>query len=111
MVMTDKRSIAAAAVTTNILTDKISERLLENSVIRVYATASVDLVTMQLVVGDGVAVDDQEISDRNASIERDKDLMDEEVGETGDKIILRYRNGNAAAAVVRTRVEIEPLGA
>ena len=111
MVMTDKRSIAAGAVTTNILSDKISERLLENSVIRVYATSSVDLVTMQLVVGDGVAVDDQEISDANRAIERDKDLMDEEVGETGDKVILRYRNANAGAAVVRTRVEIEPLGA
>ena len=111
MVMTDKRSIAAGATTLNILADKISERLLENSVIRVYATASVDLVGMTLIVGDGNAVDDQEISDANRSIERDKDLMDEEVGETGDKVILRYRNGNAAAAVVRTRVEIEPLGA
>lgn len=110
MVMTDKRSIAAGVTTTNILTDKIAERLLENSVIRIYATSSVDLVNMQFLVGDGAAVDSQEISDRNAPIERDKDLMDEEVGETGDKLILRYTNGNAGAAVVRTRVEIEPLG-
>jgi len=111
MVMTDKRTVAAGITTINILTDKIFERLLENSVIRVYATSSVDAVTMQLVVGDGIAVDSQEISDANRPIERDADLMDEEVGETGDKLILRYTNGNAGAAVVRTRVEIEPLGA
>ena len=109
MVMTDKRSIAAGAVTTNILSDKISERLLEPSIIRLYVTSSVDLVTAQLVVGDGVAVDDQEVSDRNASIEKDKDLLSEEVGDTGDKLILRYRNGNAGAAVVRTMVVIEPI--
>ena len=109
MVMTDKRTIAAGARTTNILADKIVERLLEPSIIRVYATSSVDLVEMQLVIGDGVAVDGQEISDRNASIERDKDLIAEEVGDTGDKILLRYDNGNAAAAVVRTMVSLEPM--
>ena len=111
MVMTDKRSILTGVTTTNILSDKIAERLLENSVIRVYATSDKDLVNMQFLVGDGAAVDGQEISDRGAAIERDKDLMDEEVGETGDKLILRYTNGNAGTAIVRTRVEIEPLGA
>ena len=109
MVMTDKRSIAAGAVTTNVLADKISERLLEPSIIRLYVTSSVDLVSAQLVVGDGVAVDDQEVSDRNAAIERDKDLLSEEVGDTGDKLILRYRNGNAGAAIVRTMLSIEPV--
>ena len=110
MVMTDKRSIAAGAVTTNVLADKISERLLEPSIVRLYVTSSVDEVTAQLVIGDGVAVDDQEVSDRNASIEKDKDLLAEEVGDVGDKLILRYRNGNAGAAVVRTMVTIEPVG-
>lgn len=110
MVMTDKRSIAAGATTLNILADKLVERLLEPSIIRVYATSSVDLVNMQLVIGDGVAVDGQEISDRNASIEKDKDLIVEEVGDTGDKILLRYTNGNAGAAVVRTMVGLEPIG-
>ena len=94
----------------SLLTDKINERLLEPSIIRLYVTSSVDLVTAQLVVGDGVAVDSQEVSDRNAPIEKDKDLLDEAVGDTGDKVTLRYTNGNAGAAVVRTLVSIEPIG-
>ena len=110
MTMTDKRSIAAGVTTLNILSDKLVERLLEPSIIRVYVTSSVDLVQMNLVIGDGVAVDGQEVSDRNAPIEKDKDLIVEEVGDTGDKILLRYTNGNAGAAVVRTMVSLEPIG-
>lgn len=110
MTMTDKRTIAPGVTTLNVLADKLVERLLEPSIIRVYAVSSVDLVQMNLVIGDGVAVDGQEISDRNASIEKDKDLLVEEVGDTGDKILLRYTNGNAGNAVVRTMVSLEPIG-
>jgi len=110
MVMTDKRSIAAGVTTTNILNDKLAERLLEDSIIRLYVTSSVDLVKARLLIGDAAAVDDEEVSDRNAPIERDKDLMSEELGLAGDKVILRYTNGNAGAAVVRTVVSLEPVG-
>ena len=110
MVMTDKRTIAIGATTTNVLSDKIAERLLEDSIIRLYVNSDKDLVTARLIIGDSAAVDDEEISDRGAAIERDKDLMSEELGLAGDKVILRYTNGNAAAAVVRTVVALEPVG-
>ena len=110
MVMTDKRTIAIGASTTNVLADKIAERLLEDSIIRLYVNSEVDLVTARLIIGDSAAVDDEEVSDRGAAIERDKDLLSEELGLAGDKVILRYTNGNAAAAVVRTMVALEPVG-
>lgn len=110
MVMTDKRSIPAGTTTTNVLSDKLAERLLEDSIIRLYVNADVDLVDARLIIGDAAAVDDEEVSDRGAAIERDKDLMSEELGLAGDKIILRYTNGNAGAAVVRTMVSLEPVG-
>ena len=110
MVMSDKRTIAAGVLTTNVLADKIAERLLEDSIIRLYVNADVDSVEVQLLIGDSAAVDGQEVSDRGAAIETDKDLMSEELGLAGDKIILRYRNGNAGAAVVRTMVKLEPVG-
>lgn len=110
MVMSDKRAIAIGATTANILSDKIAERLLEDSIIRLYVNSDVDLVTARMIIGDSAAVDDEEISDRGAAVERDKDLMSEELGLAGDKIILRYRNANAAIATVRTLVTLEPVG-
>ena len=109
MVMTDKRTITAGASTTNVLADKIAERLLEDSIIRLYVNSDKDLVTARLIIGDSAAVDDEEVSDRGAAIERDKDLMSEELGLAGDKVILRYSNGNAANAVLRTMVSLEPV--
>ena len=110
MVMTDKRTLAAGGSTTNVLQDKIAERLLEDSIIRLYVNSDKDLVTARLIIGDSAAVDDEEVSDRGAAIERDKDLLSEELGLAGDKVILRYTNANAAAAVIRTMVALEPVG-
>ncbi len=111
MTQTDKRSIAAAAVVSNILDGKLGEILQEDSLVQIATTGSVDLCTARVIIGTQVEVDSQEIDDANTSpLFPDHELV-EFRALAGERLIIGFTNGNAAACVVRTKVKITPLAA
>jgi hypothetical protein len=109
-VMTDRRSVAANTTVDNVLTGKIDEFLREPSIVRLYAAAEAVGVNVSVIVGNEVALDDQEITSRAAgvSIVVPDDFIAEAAGLAGDRMILRLRNTTGAAIIVRTRIETLP---
>lgn len=108
MVMTDVTSVAANAVSANVLAGKIAEFLAETSILRLFVAAAAVGMFCTFMVGDSVLVDDQEVSGINRFPIKPDDLIDEGAGFGADRLLLRFRNSTGAAIVVKTRLEIEP---
>jgi len=111
MTQTDKRTVAIGATVNNILDGKLGEILQDDSLVQIAITSSVDLVTGRILIGTQVEVDSQEVDDANVTpLFPDHELV-EFKALAGDRLIVGFTNGNAAAAVVRTKVKITPLAA
>tara|TARA_Y100000310_G_C20496298_1_gene721701 strand:- start:287 stop:616 length:330 start_codon:yes stop_codon:yes gene_type:complete len=109
MVMTDSTSVAATSTSANVLAGKMNEFLSENSVIRIYVTGGGTDIYASLLIGAEALIDDQLVSPLTTFPVKPDDLLTEGAGFAGDRLTLRYRNANAAARVVQTRIEVEPL--
>ena len=109
MVMTDSTAVAATSTSANVLAGKMNEFLSENSVIRIYVTGGGSDVYASLLVGAEALIDDQLVSPLTTFPKKPDDLLTEGAGFAGDRLTLRYRNANASARTVQTRIEVEPL--
>ncbi len=107
--LSDKQSVGIAATVDNILTGKFAEFLQEDSKISVAITSSVDQLFASVIVGNELLIDGQEVSDTNASPRNPEDVLVQGFGAKGDRVIVKLRNGNAAANVTRSAVFVEPV--
>ncbi len=108
MIMTDRQSVAANATVANAVSGKTFEFVLENSILRLYATASAVGLNMTLIVGEEVVVDDQEVNAQNRLPIVPDDFFAEAGAFAGDRVVLKYRNTTAGAITAFSRVESEP---
>ena len=111
MTVTDKQSIATTVTVSNIMDGKLGEILQQDSLVQIAITSSVDLMTARVIIGTQIEVDSQEVDDANTT----PLFPDHEIVEfralAGERLIIGFTNGNAAANVVRTKVKITPLAA
>lgn len=107
--LSDRRSLAANAVVDNVLDGKFGRVLQENSKVTVAITASVDSGFATVLVGNEVLIDGQEIPDTAAAPRNPEDILAQTVAAVGDEVIVKLRNANAAANVIRTSVFIDPI--
>lgn len=112
--MTDRRSVAPNTTVANILSGKTNEFLSEDSVVRVGSVAATggNGVFLSLLIGDVVVVNDQEIGVTAVAdnFPRDpEDIIIDDVGAAGDRLVLSLRNSTAGAIVVHTVVKTTPV--
>lgn len=107
--LSDRQSVATTVVIDNILEGKFGRVLQENSKVTIAMTGSVDSGFATVLVGNEVLIDGQEIPDTAASPRNPEDILAQTVGAVGDEVIIRFRNANAGANVVRSSVFIEPI--
>lgn len=108
-VMSDRQSVAANAVVTNVLTGKLHEFVERPSAVRLYATGSAVGLNATLVVGGRTVCQDQEVSAANRFPILPDDFVAEAGGAAGQRILVSYRNTTAGAITAFTRVEIVPV--
>ena len=109
MVITGETSIAANSTSANLLAGNINEFLGRSAVISLFCTGAAVGLRAQLLVGQDVTVDDQEISDANRFPITPDDFLDRGAGLPGDRLTLRFRNTTGAAVIARWRVAIESV--
>lgn len=107
--LSDRQSVATTVVVDNVLEGKYNRVLQEPSKVTVAMTASVDSGFATVVVGRELLVDGQEIADTAAAPRNPDDIIAQTVGNAGEEIIIKIRNANAGANVIRTHVYIEPI--
>lgn len=107
--LSDNQSVGAALVIDNILDGKFGRVLQENSKVTIAMTTSLPTGFATCLVGNEVLVDGQELPDTAAFPRNPEDIIAQTVGAVGDEVIIRIRNGNAAASIFRSSVFIEPI--
>lgn len=106
--MTDVRSVAANATVENILSGKLHEFLSSPSRIRVASVASAAGLRISILLGNYVAVQDQELSDANVFPRFPDDIVAEAAGFRSDRLVIQLRNTTAGAITARSVVDIFP---
>ncbi len=107
--LSDNQSVATTAVVNNVLEGKFNRVLQEASKVSVAMTGSVVSGFATVVVGRELLVDGQEIPDTANSPRNPEDIIAQTVGRAGEEVIIKIRNANAGANVIRTHVYIEPI--
>lgn len=108
-IMTDRQSVAANTTIANCLSGKSAEFLQEDSIVRLYATASAVGMNYTLLVGSEVGVEDQEVSAAGVMPLVPDHLLAEVGGFAGDRVVVKLHNTTGGAITAYTRVEIEPV--
>jgi len=107
--MTDRRSIAANLTVKGIFQGQVHEYVQQNSLIRVYATASAVALNLSVSNGTDIIVNDQEVNAQNRLPIRPDDLFTEFGALAGDRIVIDVRNTTGAAINSFLVVDIIPL--
>lgn len=107
-IMTDRQSVAANATVSTVCAGKMAEFIKEPSVVRLYGTASAVGLNMTLIVGEEVAIEDQEVNAQNRMPIVPDDFIAEAGGFTGERIVVKYRNTTGGAITAFSRVEVDP---
>lgn len=108
-VMTDRQSVGANAVVTNVLSGKLHEFLATASVVRLFATGSAVGLNVSFLVGSESYVQDQEVNSQNRLPIIPDDFVGEGVGGPGERILVSFRNTTGAAITAFTRIEVESV--
>lgn len=103
--MTDVRSVAANATVANVMSGKTNEFLPVDSVVRVGVNASAVGLFASVLIQEKVVLEDQEVSSINRMPQDPEDIILEEVGLAGDRIIIKLRNSTAGAITAFTLVK------
>lgn len=108
--MTDRQTVAANSVVTNVLAGKIFEFAGQNSVVTLFATAAAVGLNISFVIGNEVKLDDQEISSANRFPVNPDDFVARGGAFKGDRIVVRLRNTTGAGIVAFTKLDIDAVG-
>lgn len=107
-IMTDRQSVAANSTVQNACSGKIAEFVQEPSIVRLYGSASAVGLNMSLIIGEEVAIEDQEVNAQNRMPLIPDDFIAEAGAFPGDRVVLKYRNTTGGAITAFSRVEISP---
>lgn len=107
--LADFQDIGIAGVVDNVLEGKFNRVLQEASKVTVALTAELASQFGTVIVGRELLMDGQAIPPTNAPPRNPEDILVQTVGRAGEEIIIKIRNGNAAANEVHTSVWIEPI--
>ncbi|MEE8556276.1 MAG: hypothetical protein V3T14_00140 [Myxococcota bacterium] len=105
-------ALAIAGAVTNIpeVRDSAYATMPFNARVRIGLVADVDLVLATVQTGSDVVAEEQEISDINRFPIFPDDFNIEDIAARGQRLRVGLRNTNAAAAVVKFAIRIDPLG-
>ncbi len=107
--LSDFQDLAIAGVVDNVLEGKFNRVLQEASKVTVAMTAELASQFVTVIVGRELLIDGQAAPATNATPRNPEDILAQTVGRAGEEIIIKVRNGNAAANEVHTSVWIEPI--
>ncbi len=107
--LSDFRDLAIAGIADNVLDGKFNRVLQEASKVTVAMTAELASQFGTVIVGRELLMDGQQIPFTNAPPRNPEDILAQTVGRAGEEVIIKVRNGNAAANEVSTSVWIEPI--
>lgn len=108
--MTDVRSVAANTTIANVLQGKTNEFLPANSLVRVGVNASAVGLFSSVLIQEKVILEDQEVSSQNRIPIDPDDIILEEIGLAGDRIIVKVRNSTGVAITAQTLVKTTDVG-
>lgn len=109
-VMTDSLSVAANAVSANVLAGLLYEFLPANAKVALFATGSAIGLRVTLNIGGEQIVDDSGISIQNRVPIIPDDLVVADGGRRGERMILRFRNTTGAALTAFWTLQVNPVG-
>ncbi len=104
-----RRTLAIGETVENVLEGLFGRVLTQPSKVTIGYTSSVDLVDVTAIIGNEILIDTGEAPDTAASVRTPDDIKLQDFFAAGAEIILKAVNGNAAAAVFRFLVVIEPV--
>lgn len=104
-----RRTLAIGETVENVLEGLFGRVLTAASKVTIGYTASVNLVDVTVIIGNEILVDTGEAPDTNSSVKTPDDIKVQDFFPPGSEIILKVVNNNAAAAVFRFLVIIEPV--
>ncbi len=107
--LSDFRDLAIAGIADNVLEGKYNRVLQEDSKVSVGMTAELPSQFGTIIVGRELLMDGQQIPPTGNPVRNPEDIIAQTVARAGDEIIIKVRNGNAAANEVSTSVWIEPI--
>jgi len=109
-IMTDVRSVAANSTVANVLSGKSNEFLSEDSQVQIGVAGSVVGLFYSVIIGNRNVVEDQEASSINRMPQIPQDVVVDEVGLAGERLVVKLRNSTAGAITGFTMVRTTPLG-
>ncbi len=107
--LSDFRDNLAGAVVDNLLANKFGRVLQDASKISVAITSELDSMFATVIIGREILIDGQEVGNTNAAARNPEDVLAQGFGEKGDEVIVKIRNGNAAANEIHLSVFIEQI--
>lgn len=108
-VMTDSISVAANAISANVLSGLLYEFLPANSKVTLFATGSATGLRTTLNIGGEQIVDDSAISLQNRVPLIPDDLVVSDGGRRGERMILKFRNTTGGALTAFWTVQVNPV--
>lgn len=109
-VLSDRASVAANVTTTNVLANKLGQRLRSAASLRIGATGSAVGMHLQFNISGRVVIDDQEISGINRFPLDPDDIILVAGAVLDDELIARFRNSTGAAITYVIVVTVQPVG-
>jgi hypothetical protein len=101
--------LAAGASSVNVIAGKLGEFLDGPSVVTFSGTGTLATMFVSISIGRRVIVDDEEISAAARYPILPDDLVAVAPGAQGERIVVRFRNGNAAANTYNLAVDVSPI--
>lgn len=108
--ITKSTTVAANDVSGNILSGELYEFLPSPAGVAVYSSAAADGINAMMSIGGEVLINDNLVSNSNRFPVVPDDQILEEGGFQGDRLFLQYRNTTGAPVVVKTLIDITPVG-
>jgi len=99
-------SVAANSVSTNQVAGQLYEFLRRNTTVLLAACSSAAGLNCTLIIGGRIMVNDQPISQANRFPTIPDDVVTQEVGRAGERIILTFRNTTGGALTVNWSMDV-----
>jgi hypothetical protein len=101
--------VAANTVSDNVLSGQLYEFLSQPSVVTLFATGSATGLRTTFSIGGQLFVEEGVLNAQNRTPIPPDDLIVQEAGLAGERLVLKYRNTTAGSLTARTLIQINPL--
>ena len=102
-------ALAVGGVIDNVVQGSAFEFMQRNSVISIGVVGSIQDVFVTIQVGSNILLEESAAAVRTQFPVIPDEMYYNDVASAGDRLVIRVRNGGAAAADIRTIVQITPL--